>query len=220
MSTSRLARPWHTLTLVVVAVALVLQLVLLLQGQTTVDGVVASTGAEAVRRYFSYFTIQSNILVAVSTLLIVTDRYDGSAFRVVRLASLVGITVTGVVAAVALPPSPNYTTANLLCDRLLHVVVPLLTVIGWVAFGPRDRAAVRDIAPALAWPVTWLVATLALGPVVTWYPYPFLDVATLGLPRVLVTCLLVAVLFVALCALAVRLDARLSQRSRHRAPTR
>jgi len=89
MSTSRLARPWHTVTLVAAAVALVLQLVLILQGQTTVDGVVASTGAEAVRRYFSYFTIQSNLLVAVSTFLIVTGRSDGRAFSVVRLASLV-----------------------------------------------------------------------------------------------------------------------------------
>jgi hypothetical protein len=219
MSTSRLARPWHALTLAVAAVALVLQLTLILQGQTTVDGVVASTGAEAVRRYFSYFTIQSNILVAVSAFLIVAGRSDGRGFRVVRLASLVGITVTGVVAAVALPPSPTYTTANLLCDRLLHVVVPLLTVVGWVAFGPRDRAGTRDIAPALAWPVVWLVATLSLGPVVGWYPYPFLNVATLGLPRVLVTCLLVAVLFVVLCTLAVRLDDRLARRTRHPART-
>jgi len=219
MSTSRLARPWHTVTLVAAAVALVLQLVLILQGQTTVDGVVASTGAEAVRRYFSYFTIQSNLLVAVSTFLIVTGRSDGRAFSVVRLASLVGITVTGVVAAVALPPSPSYTTANLLCDRLLHVAVPLLTVVGWVAFGPRGRATMRDIAPALAWPVVWLVATLSLGPVAGWYPYPFLNVGTLGFPRVLVTCLLVAVLFVGLCALAVGLDYRLSRRSRVSTPT-
>ncbi len=214
----RLARPWHLLTLSAAVVALVLQLVLILQGQTTVDGVVASTGGEAVRRYFSYFTIQSNLLVAVSTFLIVSGRCDSRAFRVVRLASLVGIAVTGVVAAVALPPSPTYTTANLLCDRLLHVAVPVLTVVGWVAFGPRDRAAVRDIPPALAWPVVWLVATLSLGPVVNWYPYPFLDVGTLGLPRVLVTCLLVAVFFVALCALAVGLDARLSGRSRPSTP--
>src|SRR4051794_30272618 len=46
-----------------------------------------------------YFTIQSNLLVAVSTCLIVRDRTGSRLFRVVRLASLVGITVTGLVAA-------------------------------------------------------------------------------------------------------------------------
>jgi hypothetical protein len=212
VTTSRFERAWHTLTLVVAVAALVLQLYLVISGENILDSSAVTTARpEQVRRYFSYFTIQSNILVAVSMWLMVRHRMDTQVFRVVRLASLVGITVTGVVAFVALPPSPTYTTANLVCDRLLHVVVPVLTFVGWLAFGPRARVTREDLLPSLIWPVGWLVATLALGPLVDWYPYAFLDVARIGLGRTLLNCAVIAVLFLGVAALALWADRRLSR---------
>lgn len=211
MTTSRIGRSWHTLTLVVAVAALVLQLALILGGDNILDSTAAASRLEQTRRYFSYFTIQSNFLVAVSMWLIVRDRTESQLFRVVRLASLVGITVTGIVAAVALPPSPNYTTGSLVCDRLLHVVVPALAFVGWVAFGPRAKVTREDLLPSLVWPVLWLAATLALGPFVDWYPYPFIDVDRIGLGRTLVNCAAIAVLFLALAALALWADRRLSR---------
>ena len=210
--TSRTGRYWHLVTLVVAVFALAFQLVLILSGDNILDSTAAAGRLEQTRRYFSYFTIQSNFLVAVSMVLIVRDRIEGQAFRVVRLASLIGITVTGVVAAVALPPSPNYTTGSLVCDRLLHIVVPVLTFVGWVAFGPRGRVTRPDLLPSLIWPVLWLAATLALGPVVDWYPYPFLDVDAIGLGRTLLNCVAIAVLFLGLAAAALWADRRLSRR--------
>lgn len=206
VTTSRTARTWHFLTLAVAAVALLLQLTLILSGDNILDSTAAAGRLEQTRRYFSYFTIQSNFLIAVWMVLIVRERID-----TLRLASLIGITVTGLVAAVALPPSPNYTTGSLICDRLLHIVVPVLAVVGWVAFGPRGMVGRQGLLPSLAWPVAWLVCTLALGPVVGWYPYPFLDVERIGYGSTLVNCLLVAVLFLALGALALWADRRLSR---------
>lgn len=211
VTTSKIARSWHLLTLTVAVVALLLQLALILRGDNILDSTAAAGRLEQTRRYFSYFTIQSNFLVAVSMVLVVRNRIDAPLFRVVRLASLIGITVTGLVAAVALPPSPNYTTGSLICDRLLHIVVPTLTFVGWVAFGPRGRVGREDLLPTLAWPVTWLACTLALGPFVGWYPYPFLDVDRIGYGSTLLNCALVAVLFLALGALALWADRRLSR---------
>ncbi|GAA5020843.1 Pr6Pr family membrane protein [Terrabacter aeriphilus] len=212
MNRSRLGRPWHTATFAVAVVALVLQLALIIAGQTVLsDAGTQVATVERVRRFFCYFTIQSNLLVAVSMWLVLRERTGTRLFRALRLASLVGITVTGVVAAVALPPSPLYTPLNLLCDRLLHVVVPLLTFVGWLAFGPRERVSRDDVLPALAWPIVWLVSTLALGPLVDWYPYPFLDVGTIGLGATLLNCGVIALLFVALASCAVRADRRLSR---------
>ena len=212
MTTSRIGRAWHALTLFVAVLALVLQLYLVISGENILDSsAVATARPEQVRRYFSYFTIQSNILVAVSMFFIVRDRLDTQVFRVVRLASLIGITVTGIVAFVALPPSPTYTTANLVCDRLLHVVVPSLTLVGWAVIGPRRKVTRDDLLPSLIWPVLWLAATLALGPFVGWYPYPFLNVGTIGLGRTLLNCAVIAVLFLALGALALWADRRLSR---------
>ena len=212
MTTSRTARAWHQLTLAVAVVALVLQLVLIASGQDVLEGAARQVSdGERIRRYFCYFTIQSNFLVAVSTALVVRRRTDSALFRAVRLASLVGITVTGLVAAVALPPSALYSPLNLLCDRLLHIAVPVLTLVGWVAFGPRGKAGRDDLLAALAWPVLWLASTLALGPVVGWYPYPFLDVARNGYGTVLLNCAVIAVLFLVLGALALWADRRLSR---------
>jgi hypothetical protein len=104
VTTSRIGRAWHALTLLVAVLALVLQLYLVISGENILDSsAVATARPEQVRRSFSYFTIQSSILVAVSMFFIVRDRLDTQVFRVVRLASLIGITVTGIVAFVAPP---------------------------------------------------------------------------------------------------------------------
>ncbi|MGO4596079.1 Pr6Pr family membrane protein [Terrabacter sp. 2RAF25] len=212
MTRAAVGRHWHLATFVVVLIALVLQLVLVLRGETILDSSgVTTSRPEQVRRMFSYFTIQSNLLVAVAMWLVIRGRTESQVFRVVRLASLVGITVTGIVAFVALAPSSNYTTLNLLCDRLLHIAVPLLTFIGWVAFGPRGHVTRADVLPSLAWPVVWLVATLGLGPVVHWYPYPFIDVDRIGYGSTVLNCVGIAVLFLALATLARRADRRLSR---------
>ncbi|MBW8730621.1 MAG: Pr6Pr family membrane protein [Terrabacter sp.] len=212
MTTWTIGRYWHVATLLVAVFALVLQLYLVATGDNILDSSAVTTARpEQVRRFFCYFTIQSNVLVAVSTFLIVRGRIESQVFRVVRLASLVGITVTGIVAAIALPPSPSYTTGSLICDRLLHIVVPVLTFVGWAVFGPRGKVTREDLLPALIWPVLWLVATLALGPLVDWYPYPFLDVGSIGLGRTLLNCAVIALLFLALAALALWADRRLSR---------
>ncbi len=210
MTKTTLGRYWHVVTLVVATVALVLQLALIISGQNVLEGAATPVSdLERVRRFFCYFTIQSNFLVAVAMGYIVSRRTDSQLFRVIRLASLVGITVTGIVAAVALPPSPSYSTLNLLCDRLLHIAVPALTFIGWLAFGPRGKVRREDLLPSLIWPVLWLVATLALGPFVNWYPYPFINVNQIGYGRTLINCAVIAVLFFALAALARWADERL-----------
>ena len=84
-----------------------------------------------------------------------------------------------------------------LADKLLHVVVPLLAVIGWLAFGPRGLVSRADIWPSLIWPIGYLLLILATGPVFDWYPYPFLDVAEHGLGVVLLNALGITVLFLA-----------------------
>ena len=91
-------------------------------------------------------------------------------------------------------------------DQLLHLVVPVLAVAGWLVFGPRGLVSARDIGLATLVPLAWLVFTLIRGPIVDWYPYPFLDVRDHGYPRVFANCVLVGLLFLALAAGARALD--------------
>jgi hypothetical protein len=174
--TIRSARLWHGLTALVALVALTLQLVLVVKGGRVLDEVEPPGLGLRLARYAAYFTVQSNILVAVVTAQLARDPVrDGSVWRPVRLAAVVGITVTGVVHFVLLRPLLDLHGADQVADKLLHVVVPLLAVVGWAVFGPRPRIELRDIELALCWPLAWTVETLVVGGLTGWYPYPFLD---------------------------------------------
>ena len=209
---ARAGRVWHLVTFAVALFALVFQLVLIVRGDSVLDETNAPGTPEAVRRFFFYFTIQANTLVAFTCWLVATrDIGSSRLLRVLRIDAVLGIAVTGVVHWFFLRPIMNLEGASYLADKLLHVAVPLLAVVGWLVFGPRGLVARADIWPALIWPIAYLLLILATGPVVDWYPYPFLNVGTIGLGRTLVNCTLVAVLFLALGTLALWADRRLSR---------
>jgi len=194
----------------VVEAALVLQTVLVITG----DSVLAETQVPPLLtrlgRLVSYFTIQSNLLVAVTAVQLARDPLrDGRWWRPVRAAALVGITVTGLVHFVLLRPLLDLHGASWAADKLLHMVVPLLAVVGWLLVGPRPRAPWRDALTVLVWPVAWLAWTLVVGARTGWYPYPFLDVGARGAASVAVVCVALTVLFLALAAGLSALDRRM-----------
>lgn len=207
------ARGWHALTAVVTLVALVLQLVLVVRGGRVLDEVEPPALGLRLARFVAYFTIQSNILVAAATLLLTRDPVrDGAAFRAVRLAATVGITVTGLVHFLLLRPLLDLDGADWAADKLLHMVVPVLAVAGWFAFAPRPRVDGRAVAVAFAWPVAWLAVTLSVAGATGWVPYPFLDFRAEGWTHVVVVCLGIMTLFAALIAGFRYADRRLAVR--------
>lgn len=207
------ARRWHTLTAVVVVGALLLQLGLVIAGDRALLDEEEPGLAIRLGRLVSYFTIQSNLLVAAGAITLARDpARDGASWRVLRLAGLVGITVTALVHFFLLRPLLDLHGWSFVCDKLLHMVVPALAVIGWAAFGPRPRVGGRVIVWALAWPVAWTVWTLAMGAATGWFPYPFLDFDDKGWASVLVVCGGITALFLALFGVAWALDRRLRAR--------
>lgn len=206
------ARSWHALTAVLAIFALALQLVLVVQGGRVLDEQELPGLWTRLGRLVSYFTIQSNLLVAVSTVPLALDpRYDGQKWRVLRLAAVVGITVTGLVHFVLLRPLLELEGWDRAADTLLHLVVPALAIAGWLLFGPRGRVNQWVATMVLLWPLAWLAWTLAVGGLTGWYPYPFLDVGAEGWASVLVTSIVVTLLVLALLAAALWFD-----RGRHR----
>ncbi|GAB3593914.1 Pr6Pr family membrane protein [Angustibacter peucedani] len=203
MSTSR---AWHAALAVVGALNVLLQVVLSVQSDVDTVGV-------RMVRLFSFFTVQSNLLViaGAATLAVRPDR-DGPVWRVLRLDGVVCIAVTGLVYAVVLRPVVHNEGWAVLTDTVFHVVVPVAAVVGWLAFGPRPRVDVRTVAWSLLFPLLWLGYTLVRGAAVHEYPYPFVDVDDLGYARVLVNCLGVTVLLLLLAAAALALDRRLPAR--------
>jgi hypothetical protein len=175
-------------------------------------GLVGSTG-ERLANLVCFFTIQSNVLVAATCAVLAVDPGRRTpVFRALRLAGVLDIAVTGVVYHLVL--ASDHAGWDLAADLLLHTVVPILGVVGWLAFGPRGAASGRDAAGAALVPLAWVVLTLVRGALVGWYPYPFIDVDDLGYGRVAINLAALAVLFVALAAGAVALDRALTRRWR------
>lgn len=158
-------------------------------------------------RWFSYFTNESNILVTAAMVMLVRDpERDGRWFRAVRLAGLIGITVTFVVYLVALRPNQALEGVHVWTNAGFHISVPILTVLGWLALGPWPRFDRGTLGRALGWVAAWILWTLVHGAVTGWYPYGIIDVSKLGYPAVLRTSALLVVFIVAVALLFVGLD--------------
>jgi hypothetical protein len=203
----RAGRAWAAATVAVAAVGVLIQLVVVIAGTSTVSDDPPAVLGVRLWRFISYFTIQSNLLVIATVVPLITGpRHDGRTWRVLRLAALVMISVTGLVHWFLLRPLSTLTGWEAVGDVLVHVAVPLLTVVGWLVFGPRPRIEGRTVAWSLAWPIGWLVYTLLVGALAGWYPYPFLDVAARGVGPVALTCGAIALLLTGLSSACWRLD--------------
>jgi hypothetical protein len=162
-------------------------------------------------RVASFFTIQSNLLLALTSaqLALHPDR-DGRVWRVLRLDALVGIAVTGIVYATVLarihePKGWEQVISN----AIFHYGAPIAAVLGWVIVGPRRRISGRVVAASLLWPLLWFAYTLARGRLSHWYPYPFVDAATHGYGRVVANAVLVLLVLGAVACIYLVGDRRL-----------
>ncbi len=208
------ARAWHAATIIVIAASMIAQLVLVVRGVGTLVDQSGSTAPLAVRllRFFSYFTIQSNLLaLGTAATLIANPQRDGRTWRVVRIAAIVGMTVTFAVYMVVLRPIVHLEGIAKLCDIGFHYIAPVLTVLGWLLFGPWPRIDTRSLLRHLVWPVAYLLYILALGAVTGWYPYPFLNAALMGYLRAIGNCLVIAAVLLVIGAAYRLLDANLGE---------
>jgi hypothetical protein len=208
------ARAVHTVVAVVALIALVWQLALIVNGQAVLNESSRPDLAVRLARFISYFTVLANLLVlACSVVLARNPLHEGTRWRVLRMATMVGITVTGIVHWFFLRPLLDLSGGSYVVDKLLHVVVPVLAVVAWVVAGPRSQAARPQVLGALLWPLLWGAVTLVRGSITHWWPYPFMNVDDLGWGRVLLNLLGVAVLFAAFGFAYVAADRALARRS-------
>ncbi|WP_329003934.1 Pr6Pr family membrane protein [Kribbella sp. NBC_00709] len=206
-----LGRIWAAVTVAVVVFGLVVQLFVTAGGH---DGFFPDN-PDRVFNVFAYFTIQSNLILGGTALMLVLQpgRSGGQLFKTLRLNGVLCIAVTGIVAHAVLAGLVDLHGWAAVADFLLHTAAPVAGVLGWLLFGPRGLVDWRIVGWSIVFPLLWLVFTLIRGAFVGFYPYPFVDVDQHGYGRVLLNCLLVAVLFLALAAGATTLDRRLHRKT-------
>ena len=214
MSTSS-RRTVHGAVAAVAVVAVLWQLSLVVTGESVLAETAQPGLLTRLVRFISYFTVLSNLLVALVSLALARHpEQDGPRWRVVRLATIASITVTGLVHWFFLRPILDLDGASYAVDKLLHVVVPVLALVAWGVAGPRGQAVRPAVLPSLGWPLLWGAYTLLVGAVTGWWPYPFIDADELGWGRVLVNLVGIAVLFAVVGLAFVAADRVLGRRRR------
>lgn len=164
---------------------------------------------------YSYFTIWSNVIVAiVMTVLAISPANRGKIFKVLRLDSLVMITVTGILYWMLLAAGSQSQGIDRIGNVFDHTITPIVTVVVWLLVGPRNWIRWWMVPAALIIPVIWAAYTLIRGSVINAYPYPFLNVAKYGLPSVLTTIGAITVFGVILGLIFWGVDALLSGKAR------
>jgi hypothetical protein len=159
--------------------------------------------------FFSYFTIITNLLVALAMTLpwLAPQSRLGQWFMrpSVRTVLMGYIIVVAVVYHVMLRNRFQPQGLRLLCDVILHYVTPTLFVLDWLLFVPKRGLSWKLALGGLVLPVLYVAWTLLHGAIAGFYPYPFLNVTRLGYEQVLmnITGLVVGFVVLMLILLAV-----------------
>ncbi|MFZ4059490.1 MAG: Pr6Pr family membrane protein [Ferruginibacter sp.] len=193
--------------------ALIGQLYLSIENRTT-------SLLEAIVRFFSYFTIQSNLLVTICFTVIAfgvnASKEKFFSKPTVQSAIVVYIIIVGLVYNLILRSLWNPQGLQYWLDQLLHTVVPIAFVVYWTVFINKQMIGWKVIPSWLIYPSAYCIYTLIRGAFVGFYPYPFLDVKQLGYSTVLFNIGGLILLFIFFCSLIVLIAQQLvSKKIRH-----
>lgn len=170
-----------------------LQLVLMIQAPTS-DSIVV-----VIIRFFSYFTILSNLIVfAYFISKAMSAELGENGFWTkpeTSTAVTVYITVVGLVYHLVLSKIHNPQGLAKIADHGLHSFTPIITLLYWVVFVSSKKVNYASIPYWLIYPAFYFVYTIIHGALTRFYPYPFLDVSKIGLLQSFLNCLVVLVLF-------------------------
>lgn len=130
--------------------------------------------------FFSFFTVDSNVLSVVVLVLgavsLLRTGEDGPRLAVFRVMVATYMTTTGIVyntllRGIDLPLGQVVPWTN----EVMHVVGPIILLLDWLVSPGRRKLDWTAIWAVVAFPLVWTVYTLIRGPIVGWYPYPFLN---------------------------------------------
>lgn len=155
--------------------------------------------------FFSYFTILSNIFIAVvfamSAFVTLRGKKLSLALECTRGAATLYMVTTGIIFALLLSQYPLGLTMPWV-NTVLHQIIPVFAALDWLFMPPSLRVPPKMWWSWLLFPVLYVIYTLLRGPHAGWYPYPFFDpTVTGGYGRVAVYCIGISLCLVLLMAI-------------------
>jgi hypothetical protein len=148
---------------------------------------VTNIGSNVVN-FFSFFTIDSNllslVLMLIGAVFLIRKTDDPNWYLIARASVVTYMVTTGVVynlllRGIELPQGSTLAWSN----EILHVIAPIYLLLDWVLAPGRKPLDYKTVWIVIVFPLVWSVYTLIRGPFVEdqvfgnayWYPYPFLN---------------------------------------------
>ena len=173
---------------------------------------------------FRMFTTLSNLAVAIFyfTYAVSEIRKPNSAinsikFKYFKFLITMSIMLTGLVAHFMLKglfdEMDDIVKAGLV---LLHYVVPIATFLDWLLFDIKGQTTKLMPLFSAIFPIVYVIVSLISAQYISGegkYPYPFLDVDTLGIKAVLINIVLLSTAYFVVGYLGVYIDHKLNNHS-------
>lgn len=165
---------------------------------------------QTISRMLAYFTILTNLVVAAyyTVRLIAPGSVAGRWLAQPAVGSGIAmyVTLVCVVVHLILRHLQTLTGNALLADTILHYVTPILFVVFWMGWVPKRQLGWRHALWWSLYPLAYFVYAMARGVASGFYPYPFINVATLGFSAVATNALLISAAFVLGGLLLIAID--------------
>lgn len=162
-------------------VGLVAAISLYLQWTVSTGLMVGSSPLAVVWRMAAYFTVLSNfaiVLIMANTAYFGKIRSRRAAFITVMIG-LVGLGYHALLAGIWHPAGLAWWA-----DQGLHTAVPVLTLLWWIVYAPKAGLKWPHAFSWVIWPIVYADYALVRGLASGFYPYPFINVAILGIGQV------------------------------------
>jgi len=162
------------------------------------------TVPEMTIRFFSYFTILTNIIVAYYFTLQLFRNSEKIENSGIITAITVYILVVGLIYQLILRSAWNPVGMQKIVDELLHSIIPFLALLYWIFIANKKDLSYKLIPKWTIYPLLYLAFILISGSFSGFYPYPFVDVIKVGYSQVFINSLYILLFFMVLSLVFIR----------------
>lgn len=154
---------------------------------------------ETIIRFFSFFTILTNLLVALYFTSRIPIFNTISFWKISNKGTLTALTtfilVVGLVYQIILRSTWHPTGFQRIIDELLHSVIPLFVFLYWWLFADTVALKFQNCKNWLWFPLLYFVYVIIRGHFSNFYPYPFINVSEIGYSQVFINFVIIVMFF-------------------------
>lgn len=159
----------------------------------------------AISNFLSYITVQSNILVIASLILMILN-INSRKSKFIFFGTTVNVIITLIGYWAFLSYSSNYFGLGQIANILIHLVVPIIYTMNWF-LNLKTPLSYKYAIYWMIYPcIYYLAFVLIKGLLTNWYPYYFVDLSQFSLLNTLPYVFSFAIFFLILSLIIVKVS--------------